>query len=79
MNDEEEVFLTKQSSNYSEFQGLTVCFTNLGNLNLLIMVLFKLEPIFATVPTASNNEAHVKSCQRRPEKNHHAALIKNSL
>jgi hypothetical protein len=42
----------------------TVCFTELGKLNLPIVVLdFKLEPIFATAPAASKSETYFKNGQ----------------
>jgi hypothetical protein len=41
----------------------TVCFTDLGKLNLTMVVDFKLKPIFATAPAASKNEACFKSGQ----------------
>jgi hypothetical protein len=31
----------------------TVCFTDLGKLNLIMVVQFKLKPIFSTLPAAS--------------------------
>ncbi len=41
----------------------TVCFRALAKLNLLMVVRFKLEPIFDTAPAVSKNEAQVKRCQ----------------
>ncbi len=41
----------------------TVCFTDLGKLNLLKRVDYKLEPMFAAAPAASKNEAPFKCGQ----------------
>ncbi len=39
----------------------TVCFVDLGKLNLPMVVRFKLKPVFDTAPATSKNEARVKS------------------
>jgi hypothetical protein len=46
-------------------------------LNLLMVVRFKLEPIFDTALAASKNEAQVKSGQNRPKNNHLATYDLN--
>jgi hypothetical protein len=43
---------TKQNGNYTE------CFTNLGKLNIsMVLINFKLKPIFSAAPAALKNEA----------------------
>ncbi len=58
------------SLSLSFYSDCTVCFTNLGKLNLPMVVFdFKLEPVFDTAPATSKNEAHIKSGQNQPKNN----------
>ncbi len=50
----------------------TVCVTDLGKLNLLMVV--KLEPMFATAPAATRNDTCFKKGQNRLKNNHLAIL-----
>jgi hypothetical protein len=52
-----------------------MCFTNLGKLNLLTVVDFKLKQIFAIAPAALKNEAHFKSSQKCLKNNYLATII----
>ena len=50
-------------------------FIDLGKLKLHMVVCFRLEPIFSTVPAASKNDACFKSGQKQHKINHLASLI----
>ncbi len=44
-------------------QTYTNCFTELGKLNLLIVVQIRLKPIYTAAPAASKNVAQIKRGQ----------------
>jgi hypothetical protein len=59
--------LLKSQTRLKQTLIYSVCFTDISKQNLTMVVLFKaffkLEPIFATAPAASKNEACFKTSQ----------------
>jgi len=51
-------------------------FSDLDKLNLVKLYLWVwLQPIYTTAPAASKNDAHIRSSQKRFDKNHLSLLV----